>query len=927
VTTSHHATSRPRLTRTLTTMLLAAAAAIAGSSSAAGGKQAAPASSATPAASVRLAGHVTPRAQHQFDTGEAPSSLALKGLEIVFARSPAQQRDLLQLIEDQQNRSSPHYHQWLTPAQYGSRFGASDATVAAVSRWLKAGGFSVDAPPADRAYLRFHGSKAQVESAFQLQIHTFNTGGTLHFAALSDPAVPVTLAPAITAIRGLHDFYMRSSARSRSQAAHAFSPLVTYDGGKDDYVAPGDFAVMYNVTPLYQLNGFGGGVTIAIAGESDIDPSVANTFWNGVGDPETPSFSSMPVPGGQDPGQTNDSNETEAYLDVEIAGALAPGASILLVRDADVQTAFEYVIHQNLAAILNISFGACESELGSDNSVVESDFQEAATLGITVTVAAGDAGAASCATTLFTQGDLSTTGYAVSGVASTAYTLSVGGTDFDPTQPQDWATSNTSVPLASAEAHIPEMVWNDTCANPQFAQALSMTTSALCNTATLKGQPNPFLEVSGGGGGLSSCLTLSSNACQGGHAAPSWQTNVYGLAGIRTRAVPDVSMIATNWIICSYDNSTCDPTNGDVDIVGGTSAAAPSVAAIIAILDEGMSTTGSPDGRQGLLNPQLYALAATEYGTAAAPASGAGICSATLGTTIGPNCVFYNVTVGTNAMPCKVSTYSDAGSLPASTCTAATGEANGIMSISAQPQYLAGTGYNAASGLGSLNAASLIRAIYLPPPAGLAAQVSGQTITLSWTTEAHATGYDVYQATQPGQEVAVQSGLKSGSATVAKLQPGTTYYFTVAAESALGESAQSSEIQATTVPVAPTGLAATAGNATVSLSWTGSSGATSYNVYQGTSSGGEAATPVATGLTTKTTTLSGLSNGTAYYFTVAAVDAGGASAKSNEAQATPTAPASGGGGAIGWLESLCLGFLVVVRTLRVRAAGRQRRPA
>jgi hypothetical protein len=104
-------------------------------------------------------------------------------------------------------------------------------------------------------------------------------------------------------------------------------------------------------------------------------------------------------------------------------------------------------------------------------------------------------------------------------------------------------------------------------------------------------------------------------------------------------------------------------------------------------------------------------------------------------------------------------------------------------------------------------------------------------------------------------------------------------------------------------PPAPAGLTATAGNGQVALSWTASSGAASYNLYRSTSTGTE--TLVQSGVSGTSFTNTGLTNGTAYFFKVAAVNAGGTSGLSNEASAMPTAPATGsiaidaGGGAIG----------------------------
>jgi hypothetical protein len=384
-------------------------------------------------------------------------------------------------------------------------------------------------------------------------------------------------------------------------------------------------------------------------------------------------------------------------------------------------------------------------------------------------------------------------------------------------------------------------------------------------------------------------------------------------------------MIANNWVACSYDIPACDPANHSVDFLQGTSAAAPSVAAIIALLDQAQITPASPDGREGLINPALYRLAAAEYGSPQSPSATLSSCSASLGVNIGAACVFYDVTAGSNAMPCQVSAYAPAGSMPGSTCAASTGEATGIMEINSSAQYAGGSGFNLATGLGSINAANLVLAISLPAPTGLTAGPKGQSVNLAWTAEPTASSFNVYQGTASGQEGAtpVQTGATGTSTTMTGLQNGQSYVFTIAAVSAVGMSGRSNEAQATIVPAAPTGLSASAGNASVMLTWTAATGATSYNVYQGSSSGNENAQPVQAGLTATSSTVAGLANGTSYYFTVAAVDAGGASAPSTEASATPTAPSSGGG-ALGSLDVELLALLVAFRWFMLAASRRPR---
>jgi subtilase family serine protease len=139
---------------------------------------------------VPLSGNVHRFAQAQFDVGEAPSTLRPNGLDIVFTKTSEQEHALQQLLAAQQDRKSAQYHKWLTPAQYGERFGASDATLAAVTNWLKSNGLSVGQPPAGRGHLPFFGSKAQVEGALHTPIHLFAVAGEQHYANVSAPSRP-----------------------------------------------------------------------------------------------------------------------------------------------------------------------------------------------------------------------------------------------------------------------------------------------------------------------------------------------------------------------------------------------------------------------------------------------------------------------------------------------------------------------------------------------------------------------------------------------------------------------------------------------------------------------------------------------------------------------------------------------------------------
>ncbi|MBI3411176.1 MAG: fibronectin type III domain-containing protein, partial [Planctomycetes bacterium] len=180
-------------------------------------------------------------------------------------------------------------------------------------------------------------------------------------------------------------------------------------------------------------------------------------------------------------------------------------------------------------------------------------------------------------------------------------------------------------------------------------------------------------------------------------------------------------------------------------------------------------------------------------------------------------------------------------------------------------------------------------------PTNLVAAVGNAQVTLTWTASSGATSYNIYRSTTPGGEgsTPVQTGVSSASFINSGLTNGTTYYYQVTAVNAGGESAKSSETSATPqvpAPAAPTNFTATAGNTQVTLTWTASSGATSYNIYRSTTPGGEGSTPLQTGVAITSFTNTGLTNGTTYYYQVTAVNAGGESTKSSEVSAAPTAP-------------------------------------
>ena len=201
---------------------------------------------------------------------------------------------------------------------------------------------------------------------------------------------------------------------------------------------PGDYAVQYDLNPLYTAGINGTGQSIAIINESNINVDLVNQFRTLFGLPYNPP---QIIIEGDDPGIDGNNNydgpnyaSVEAYLDVEWAGAVAPNANVDLVIGADTPLssglflAAERAVYSNVAPIMSVSFGNCEATLGSENAFLSNLWEQAAAQGITVLVSSGDAGSAGC------DNDNSqyyaVNGQAVNGFASTPYNVAVGGTDF-----------------------------------------------------------------------------------------------------------------------------------------------------------------------------------------------------------------------------------------------------------------------------------------------------------------------------------------------------------------------------------------------------------------------------------------------------------------------------------------------------------------
>jgi len=656
---------------------------------------------------VTLKGNTHPMAAAQFDRGEAPGSLAMNRMLLVLQHTPAQEAAIKQLLAEQQNQGSPSFHQWLTPQQYGQMFGPSDQDIKTITSWLQSHGFEVASVSPGRHVIEFSGTAAQVQEAFHTAIHQYSVNGEEHWANASDPQIPAALAPVVAGIKSLHNFRAKPTShytglyrrdKSTGQTTQTSGPQFTFTSGGEDFFAlgPADFATIYNVTPLWNGGIDGTGQTIAIIQESNINVSDVHNFRAlfglPVNDPEI-------VLDGPDPGIDPDI-EPEAVIDVTWSGAVAKGATIKMIVSSSTNTtegialSAQYLADHNIASISSMSFGQCELHLGTaGNHFWNAVWEQAAAEGISAFVSAGDGGSAGCDN--FDTALVARDGLAVSGDASTPFDIAVGGTDFagDFFNPAAfWSPTNDPTTQGSALSYIPELPWNDSCANSLFAFIGFPTDPiATCNNASAAG----FLNIVGGSGGASSCVSSDGShiaSCSGGYAKPSWQTGV-GVPADGVRDIPDVSLFASNgflgsfYIICEADltpTGMCDlnPPYEDFAGFGGTSVSSPAFAGIQALVDQ------KTHARQGNANFVYYKLAAGQN-----PANCNVNGNAILTTLPAASCIFNDITADTNAVPCA------AGSPNCGTEGGPIGVLTG---------YNSGVGYDLTTGLGSVNAANLV---------------------------------------------------------------------------------------------------------------------------------------------------------------------------------------------------------------------------
>ena len=723
-------------------------------------------------ARTTLSGSVPSLARPEFDRGEALTSTELTHVRLYLSRTREQETALDEFLDQLQDKSSAKYHQWITPEEFGKRFGPADEDVDAITSWLESEGFSHVSVPKGRMTIEFSGPVGLMETVFHTSIHTFNDGEQEFLANVTEPSIPSALTPVVTGIvhmdtiqprsfmvdgpRGRYDVTARKIAPPLGEAGSE-NPRPEYttivDGRTLLAIVAGDAATQYN-TPNKKLNAnFNGsesydgtGIVIGIGGVAAIETTpIASYRKLFVGDSKTPTITNVD-------GVTSTNAQNEAYLDIEVAGGIAPGAAIHFYTATDLTTMIDKMLDDNTVDIFNLSFGICEQQMGNTlNQTVLDEWKQAAAQGIAVVAASGDSGSAGCDSK---NSDFASSGLGVSGYTSTAFNISVGGSDtyglVNNFNTSVSATTSASDLYRTLLKPIPEAAWNDSQATP----------------APLKENVLGNHTIHSGGGGASSCSAQSSaGKCTAGYAKPSWQSGK-GVPADRVRDTPDISLMsgaAQNdaiWLVCeSQAGATCTESAGHIfsNYSGGTSAAAPAFAGMLALVEQKMGK------RLGQAAAELYTLANGPYASK----------------------VFNDITLGNNSVPCD----------PGSPSCEQVSLDNFFMSA-----YNAGAGYDQATGLGTVNATNLVTFwdAALPQPATVTVRpaeasefrgsafavtvtVSGKAGTPTGTIRLSGGGFTSAAATLAGGKAVVEvaaNALTAGLDTLTASYSGDSKYST-----------------------------------------------------------------------------------------------------------------------------------------------------
>jgi hypothetical protein len=682
-----------------------------------------------------LAGQVPGWATATHRIAVVPESQVAAPMTLVLNSTPEREQAFTNQVESQQDPRSSEYQHWLTAEQIGERFGLPQAKLAEVRAWIESQGMQVEWVSPSRRFLAFSGTAGQVNRAFNTELDRYLVGGEERFSVATNPVLPARIAPWVRAIRGLTSELERTQGHGR--AASARHPDVSFGG--HNYIGPADFARIYDLP----ANLTGSGVTIGILNESRMDFADLDNFRRLTGTNFANPTEIVPTAfGGVDPGpaytappvgNVSTDHQLESTLDVMRAGSIAQQANLLLVvatsASGGIGDGAQYLINTTPvpAQVMSVSWGGCEYDSGSGAvKYWDAVFQQAAAEGISSFVCSGDAGAAGC-DGYFDTPPADPAPISPNFICASSYATCVGGTEFNDFANPGLYWGNNNSGLGSALSYIPEGGWNEPGGSGQYQAASS-------------------------GGGVSSVIPT-----------PAWQTGAGVPAARAGRYTPDIAFSSSGhdgYFACfaAGGNSCVADSQGYYyfEYFYGTSAAAPDMAGIAALLDQAQASA------QGNLNPALYHMAG------ATPSA------------------FHDVTVATSGVAdCALATPSMCNnSIPSP--TALTGGEQG---------YEVGAGFDEVTGLGSLDISHFVSSyqdlapaapVLTTPANGATLAANATTAALGWSAVPGALGYnlEVFTGTCGATRFPIAGStspvtVEAASYPLANLKTDTTYFWRV----------------------------------------------------------------------------------------------------------------------------------------------------
>jgi subtilase family serine protease len=583
---------------------------------------------ASPAAASTRLGNAPAVPANAHIAGALPDTTQL---HLTVALQPQDPAGLAAFASAVSTPGSAQYRDYITPAEFAQRFGATPAAVQAVETSLRAHGLDPGPVSANSLSIPVTATAGQVGQAFSTSFSRVAlASGTSAIVNQQAPSLDSGIASDVQSVLGLNTLATAKPLLIHAHTATALAPqdkahVVT--GGPQPCAAASSagatqggytsdqIAAAYGFSGLYQSGDEGAGQTVAIVELESYDPNDIATFercYTLNGQAVNPLIANIPVDGGAGSGP----GQGEAALDIENVIGLAPQARIAVYEGPNSGNGpydtMSTIVSQHIAQVVTTSWGECEQLegfTGSDQASAENIlFQEAAAEGMSIVAASGDSGSEDCFPSPSTL--------QVDDPASQPFVTGVGGTSL---------RANTTT-----GARLSEAVWND----GTTVGASGGGVSSFWPMPGYQAQAPPFLHVINGNSSGANCAAASGDC----------------------REVPDVSADgdpATGYVVYW---SGGPPTENPWQVVGGTSAAAPAWAALIALANASVRCAGTTIG---FANPALYFAAGSAYGSN-----------------------FNDITTGDNDM---------------------TGLNGGL--------YPAGSGYDMATGLGSPNATALTQSL------------------------------------------------------------------------------------------------------------------------------------------------------------------------------------------------------------------------